>query len=172
VLQAAPSVGIKLVRRGSAVTLYPAGAVLLDEKLVDDVLEWLTPHSVVQKRFQEALSLYLSGNSEQHRNILDELRFALEQLLKTLLNNQKSLENQKVTLLRWLGDRGLHQQVTNMFDTLLTQYAQYQNQAVKHNEQHSPNEIEFMIYLTGTCMRLLLQLEEDAELSNGDSRSS
>lgn len=39
-------------------------------------------------------------------------------------------------------------------------YRIYQNQAVKHGEEYSENEVEFMIYLTGTFMRLLLQLAE------------
>lgn len=161
VLQAAPSVGIKLVERGGMVTLYPAGARLLDDRVVDDVLEWLRPYPAAAKHFDAALQLHLAGNPEQDRNLLDALRFGLEQLLKTLLRNTKSLENQKPVLLPWLKERGLHQQAINMFDTLLAQFSQYQNQAVKHNEEHSSNEIEFMIYLTGTFMRLLLQLASD-----------
>jgi hypothetical protein len=38
------------------------------------------------------------------------------------------------------------------------EYRLYQNDAVKHGEAFSEKEIEFMIYLTGTFMRLLLQL--------------
>jgi hypothetical protein len=41
-------------------------------------------------------------------------------------------------------------------------YKQFQNDAVKHEEEFAENDIEFMIYLTGTFMRLLLQLEQKA----------
>jgi hypothetical protein len=34
------------------------------------------------------------------------------------------------------------------------------NDAVKHNEKYSLDEIEFMIYLTGNFMRLLIQLSK------------
>jgi hypothetical protein len=46
-----------------------------------------------------------------------------------------------------------------MYDDLLARFMQYQNDAVKHGDNWSSIEIEFMIYLTGAFMRLLLQLE-------------
>ena len=36
-------------------------------------------------------------------------------------------------------------------------FAIYGNDAVKPGEKYTPQEIEFMIYLTGTFMRLLIQ---------------
>ena len=108
------------------------------------------------------LSEVLEKNTSRYRNLLDELRFALEQLLKNVLANSKSLENQKPFILAWLKERGAHQQTINMFQTLLDGYSRYQNVAVKHGEQYEEGDIEFMIYLTGTFMRLLLQLEQKA----------
>ncbi len=88
------------------------------------------------------------------------LRFALEQLLKEVLGNKKSLETQKKDeVLAWLGQRGIHKQVVNLYHQLVFgEYRLYQNDAVKHGEAFSEKEIEFMIYLTGTFMRLFLQL--------------
>jgi hypothetical protein len=61
----------------------------------------------------------------------------------------------------WLKQRQVHQQVINMYqDLLFTRFAQYQNDAVKHKEAWSEPEVEFKIYLTGTFMRLLLQLSQ------------
>ncbi len=90
--------------------------------------------------------------------MLDNLRFALEQLLKNILSNRKSLENQKTYLLPWLRKKGLHTQVVNLYEKLLKTYQDYQNNAVKHNEDFSLDEVEYMIYLTGNFMRLLIQL--------------
>jgi len=55
----------------------------------------------------------------------------------------------------------VHQQIINMYDDLLAKFTQYQNDAVKHIENWSPHEIEFMIYLTATFIRFLLQLKSD-----------
>jgi hypothetical protein len=126
--------------------------------LIADNLEWLAQHPEALKNFQGALSIYLSKDVNKYRNLLDNLRFAVEQLLKDVLQNQKSLENQKDTLLPWMKSRGLHAHVTGMYhDLLFKHFALYQNDAVKHGEKYSPQEIEFMIYLTGTFMRLLIQ---------------
>ena len=154
-----PSAGFQVSKRGKIVTLYPLGAKLLDEGSVNDVLAWLENYPKVAKHFEQALKIYYAGDIGKYRNLLDNLRFALEQLLKEVIGNKKSLENQQKELLNWLKQRGIHQEVVNLYNQLLFgQYFMYQNEAVKHNEAFSKDEIEFMIYLTGTFMRLLLQL--------------
>ena len=161
-LKFTPEIELEVVKTGNRVTLYPAGARLLDDKAVNQTLGWLETHPNVLQAFEKALTMYSEGNASRYRNLLDELRFALEQLLKNVLANSKSLENQKAPLLAWLKERGAHQQTINIFQTLLAQYSQYQNNAVKHGEQHAEDDTEFMIYLTGTFMRLILQLEQKA----------
>lgn len=159
-LRFTPEIELEVVKVENRVTLYPAGARLLDNGVVNQTLSWLEPHHNVLRAFEKALTMYSEGDASRYRNILDELRFALEQLLKNVLGNSKSLENQKTPLLTWLNERGAHQQTINMFQTLLVQYSKYQNDAVKHGEQYAENDIEFIIYLTGTFMRLLLRLEQ------------
>lgn len=60
--------------------------------------------------------------------------------------------------LLYLSNFSLHSQVVNLYEKLLSTYQDYQNDAVKHNEAFSLDEVEFMIYLTGNFMRLILQL--------------
>jgi hypothetical protein len=154
-------IGIKIARRGNSVIIYPEGAKLLDEGAINDVLAWLEDYPTVAKHFEQALTIYMSGEKEKYRNLLDNLRFSLEQLLKEILKNKKSLENQKQALLQWLKEKEMHQQIIDLYNQLVFGcYAKYQNEAVKHNEDYSENEIEFMIYLTGTFMRLLLRLAQ------------
>jgi hypothetical protein len=154
-----PGVGFQIVVSGKSVTLYPIGAPLLDQGTVNDVLAWLENYPEVAKHFEQALKIYLDGDTAKYRNLLDNLRFALEQLLKEVMGNKKSLENQQTELSNWLKQRGIHQQVVNLYNQLVFgQYRIYHNDAVKHNEAFSEKEIEFMIYLSGTFMRLLLQL--------------
>ena len=158
-IELSQSVGIRVVKHQGSISFYPAGAELLDKATVNDVLAWLENYPKVAKHFEQALKIYMDGDSGKYRNLLDNLRFALEQLLKEVLGNKKSLENQQKELLNWLNQRGIHQQVVNLYNQLVFgQYCIYQNDAVKHNEAFSKDEIEFMIYLTGTFMRLLLQL--------------
>lgn len=137
---------------------YPAGAKLLDDKVVNEVLDWLEDYPDIQRHFSLSLKQYMK--KDPPRNILDNLRFALEQLLKVLLGNKKPLEKQKSYLLEFLKTKGINQEIINMYNTLISQYVHYQNKNVKHNEKLSEKEIEFIIYLTGTFIRFLLQIKE------------
>ncbi|MDJ0536884.1 MAG: hypothetical protein QNJ70_31095 [Xenococcaceae cyanobacterium MO_207.B15] len=153
-----PSASFVVHQRGKQFIVYPNGDHFLDRGIIDCTLSGLEDYPEVAKHFEQALGICLRGERNEYRNLLDNLRFALEQLLKKILSNEKSLENQKSNLGSWLKEKGLHSQVIRLYQTLLTQYQNYQNNAVKHNENYSFNEVEFMIYLTGNFMRLLIQL--------------
>ena len=63
-----------------------------------------------------------------------------------VLNNKKSLENQKEEFLRWLKQQGVHSEIRNIIDDLLFGgFAGYQNDAVKHQQdKYTIGEIEFV----------------------------
>jgi hypothetical protein len=153
-----PSASFSVYKRGKQFIVYPSGDQFLDRGIIDCTLSELENYPEVAKSFERALNIYLRGETSQYRNLLDELRFALEQLLKKVLKNQTPLEKQKKELKTWFKSKGLHPQVVNLYEGLLNPYHQYQNDAVKHNEAFSLNEVEFMIYLTGNLMRLILKL--------------
>jgi hypothetical protein len=158
IFEMSPNVLAHIATTPDGPILYPSGAKILDDALIADNLEWLAEYPAALKHFRVALSIFLSKDSDKYRNLLDNLRFAIEQLLREVLENQKSLENQKESLLPWMKGKGLHAQVVNMYhDLLFKHFTLYQNDAVKHGEKYSFQEIEFMIYLTGTFMRLLIQ---------------
>src|ERR1017187_71071 len=98
-----PAIMIRLVRYGKKATLYPMGARLLDEAVVGSNLIWLVRYPDVLKPFETALKLYLAKDPKQYRGMLDSLRFALEQMVRVVLNNQRSLENQKEDFLGSFG---------------------------------------------------------------------
>lgn len=159
-LDHSPQLGVEISKSGASVTLFPKGAGLLDHQVVDQTLEWLSPHPKVLEPFREALKLHMDGDKGKQRNLLDNLRYSIEQLLKEILNNSKSLENQQKDLTAWFKDKPVHRQVINLYNQLLFgQFRQYQNDAVKHAGEYQEQDVEFMIYLAGTFMRLLLQLE-------------
>lgn len=155
---ASPLANIKVAKRGHRVTLYPGGARLLDKTIVNDTLSWLSNHPAAAKHFENALEICLKKDAARYRNLLDELRSALEKLVRSILRNRKSLENQKKVLLQWMDKHGAHVQVRNLYSSLLSYFTQYQNDAVKHGEGWAVSEVEYMIYLTGSFMRFLLQL--------------
>lgn len=156
-----PSIMIRLVRHGTKATLYPTGVRLLDEALVESNLIWLSRYPAVSKHFETALKLYASKDPSQTRNMLDSLRFALEQMLQVTLNNGRALENQKDEFLGWLKQHGVHAQIRNMYQTLLAYFTSYQNDAVKHGEdEYTEVEVEFVLYAAGTFLRLILRLQE------------
>ena len=163
VLDVTPNIPVQLFFDGKEAVLYPTGAELLDEAVVESNLIWLVDYPTVLKPFEEALKIYQSKDVSQHRNMLDNLRFAIEQMLRAVLNNQKSLENQKEALLPWLAAQGAHSQIVTMYSVLLAHFALYQNEAVKHKEDtYTPAEIEFVLYLTGTFLRFIQRVAQSS----------
>lgn len=155
-----PGMDFRVSTKGKSVIFAPSGAVLLDKEVVNQDLDWLSDYPRVLKPFEQALRTYSKDDKDNYRGLFDNLRFALEQLLRIVLSNKKSFDNQERPLLLWLSERGVHQQVLNMYKQLLFgPYRIYHNDAVKHGEEYTEDEAEFMIYLTATFMRLLLQLK-------------
>jgi len=138
--------------------LMPKGAKILDEQIVNQDLLWLEKHPISLEFFKKSLESYLMKEQGFVRNTLDNLRYSLEQLLKDILKNKKSLENNKIAMLSWLKVKGVHVHIRNMVETLLSRYGDYMND-VKHGEDYSTHDVEFMIYQTGIFMRLLLQTD-------------
>jgi hypothetical protein len=159
-LVVSPSAQMRLSKSKKGIIIFPAGAKLLDEGLVNDNLIWLQEYPESLKAFEQALAIYLSGDKPKYRNLVDNLRVALELLLRQILENTKSLENQKKDLNTWLESHKVHVQTKNLYSQLLFgPYSIFQNDAAKHgDEEILIEEIEYMLYLTGTFMRLLIQL--------------
>jgi hypothetical protein len=153
-----PGIDFGIANRNGIITFYPEGAKELDVPLVEEPLSWLSKYPKIAEHYEEALRIVLAKDSAKFRNALDNVRWALEQLLRAALNNRLPLEKQRAALLPWLKKRGVHQQVVNMYSDLLNRFGEYQNAAVKHGDNWCPPELEFMIYLAGAFMRLLLQV--------------
>ena len=148
---------IKRIKKNNTI-FYPKGAKLLDEKIVNDVLDWLVLYPKVQKSFKSALEKY--QNKIFQRNLIDDLRLSLELLIGELLNNNKILANQEILLAEYLKQKNIPKELINMYWKLIDYYSKYQNNYVKHNDKVDSSEIEFILYLTGTFMRFLLTLRD------------
>jgi len=148
-------VDIVIQRTGDGATFYPSGAKLLDKKLVEETLSWLGQYPDVLEHFRDGLQLYTQ--KANRRMIVDQMRFSLEILLKKVLANNLSLKDQISPLGRFLKERGVKADIRNMYTTLLTYYAKYEDECAKHNDKTKENEDEFIIYLTGSFIRFILK---------------
>ena len=148
--------GVPLVikQTNADVLLYPAGAKLFDRKLVDDNLDWLSKYPKSYEVYKRALMKV--GKKGEEREIVDCLRLSLELLIKAILHNKKSLENQKNELGNYLKLKNVSVEISNLFWTLLDYYSKYQNSNAKHENIVPLDEVEFILYLTGVFMRFLL----------------
>ncbi len=104
--------------------------------------------------YQNALDKLNEGNYE--RNLLDDLRLALEVLLKEALNNNKSLENQNSDLGKFLKEKDVSAECRNMFTTIISYYCNYQNAYVKHNDEIKSDEVDLMVNLTSSLINFII----------------
>ena len=147
-------VPLGLKRTDSIVIFYPEGAKLLDEKLVNDNLDWLMDYPKSYEAFKGALQDFETKGKE--RDVVDKLRLSLELLFRNILQNKKSLENQEKDIGNYLKTKNVSIEISNMFWKMLDYYNKYQNNKAKHENNVPTDEVEFILYLTGTFMRFLL----------------
>jgi hypothetical protein len=128
----------------------------INESLIEETRHWLQDYPDSLRLYQEALSKF--QNAVFTRNLLDDLRLALELLLKGILKNDKSLENQIAILGDHLKTKGGSKELTNMFVKLVDYYCKYQNSYVKHDDSVIEEEIEFIFEITSSFMKHIVRL--------------
>lgn len=153
----ASGVNVVLCQVGTEYKFYPASEKFLDNKLVIDVLNFISDYDKAKEQFELALEGYLAGKEE--RQIVDCLRLSLELFLKQFLANDKSLEKQKSILGKYLEGKNVSVEIRNMYMQLFDYYEKYNNNHAKHNNNVEYAEIDFLVYLTGSFLRFLIKLE-------------
>jgi hypothetical protein len=124
--------------------------------LVTETKHWLEAYPGSQRLYLEA-TMKLEHNVF-NRNLLDDLRLSLESLLKAILSNGRTLENNKAEIGRFLRNKNISAELRNMIVSLIGYYCDYQNSYVKHNDNVNEKEIIFIFELTSTLMKTLVQL--------------
>lgn len=128
--------------------------------LLVETRHWLADHPESRKLFNEALQKH--DNGVFRRNTLDDLRLALELLLRSLFANEKSLENQIQAVGTFVSDRGGSKELANMFRTLVDYFSKYQNTYIKHDDAVIVAEVEFVFELTSSFMKHFIRLSKTA----------
>jgi hypothetical protein len=119
--------------------------------VVTEVRHWLSDFSSAKKAYEDALQKHSSGVFT--RNALDDLRLSLEMLLKQLLGNDKSLENQLSIIGTYIKERGGSTELSNMLVKLIEYYTKFQNTYVKHGDAVPSSEAEFVLEITACFMK-------------------
>lgn len=128
----------------------------LDVPLVEVTRHWLESYPAALGLFEQAKTKYDLGGLD--RNVLDDLRLALEKLLQAVLANDKSLENQLPFIGKLLKEKGASKELVNMLDKLLRYYCSFQNQYVKHDDDVKDEEIEIVFEMTAAFMKHIVRV--------------
>jgi hypothetical protein len=123
--------------------------------LVQETKHWLADHTDALASYESAMKKFDSGVYE--RNAMDDMRLAFELLVKDLLANDKSLENQIKIIGAKLEDAGTSKEIRLMVTQIISYYTRYQNEYVKHNDRVNQNEIEYIFDLTSVLMKFLMK---------------
>jgi len=153
--QGARKLKLQLLTRYGHLAAEPLGEEI-NEGLIEDTRHWLGLFPDAQRLYVEALEKY--GHGVFERNVLDDLRLALETLLHAILENNKSLENQIPILGAYVKERGGSPEFGNMFVKLVDYYCKYQNRYVKHNDSVIEEEVEFVFEITSSFMKHIVRL--------------
>jgi hypothetical protein len=153
--QAAQKLKLQLIARYGHLAGEALGSEL-DEALIQRTRHWLNLYPEVLALYNDAIQKHANGMFL--RNVLDDLRLALEKLLRALLNNTKSLENQIPSLGTFIKQRHGSPELANMFVKLVDYYTKYQNTYVKHDDAVIEEEVEFVMEITSAFMKHLVRL--------------
>ena len=85
------------------------------------------------------------------------MRLAFELLIKDLLGNNKSLENQIADIGSMLKKFGASAEIRNMVTKIIKYYTDFQNNHVKHTDAVNGDELEYVIELTSVIMKFLIK---------------
>ncbi|MFN7473348.1 MAG: hypothetical protein ACK5RJ_01060 [Burkholderiales bacterium] len=129
--------------------------------VVTEVRHWLSDFPAAKKTYEEALQKHSNGIFT--RNALDDLRLSLEALLRQLLTNEKSLENQIPVVGAYIKDNGGSSELANMLVKLIDYYTKYQNTYVKHGDAVPTAEAEFVLEITACFMKHLIRIKGTSE---------
>lgn len=128
---------------------------------IEETQHYLDSYPKVLKVYNEALQKFRNKDKQLFRNVLDDARLALELMLKSILSNNKSLDNQLSDLGKWVKERGGTPEFRNMFQKILDYYSKYQNEHIKHNDDVVEKEVSYIFEQTTLFLRQLARLAKE-----------
>lgn len=126
---------------------------IANEPVVVETNHWLNSYPDAKAAYAKALALY--EQKDFSREILDNMRLSLENFVRQLVGNTKSLENNIAEIGKHLKTKGYNPEFSNMLIKLIEYYTKYQNNYVKHNDKVNPLELDFIVLQTTAFMRAM-----------------
>ena len=148
----------KIINNKGIYEIYPSNLEFLDTPLIIDTLNWLNMFPDAKSKLENAIKANKANSS--NRNIVDDLRLCIELFLRKILNNGKTLENQKSDIGSYLKSNNISKEISNMYISLIDYYAKYNDNHAKHHDSINEVEIDYLIYLTGSFITFIMLIEE------------
>ncbi len=130
---------------------YPTGDKLLDAELIDTSLSLLDKYPNEKIDLKNALENY---NSKSLYGVVENCYIAVEGIGRQLLNNKRTLDNNREDLLRLL-------QFSKYWDKIFLNYLSYAHEYRRHAGENrhdlKPEEVEGFLYLTCLVIRATLR---------------
>lgn len=130
---------------------YPSGAKELDESLIEKTLTWLNDYPNEKEDFKRALECYLEGKSLG--DVIKNCYSAIEGIARNVLNNDKTLDNNKDELLSKIG-------LSGGWKAILANYINFAHDfrhASEKRHEIPKQEAEGYLYMTGLLIRLIIE---------------
>lgn len=127
-----------------ALNSYLNNKQIFQEKKAKDLESFLAKYPDVLKQYKSAKEKYEKGI--YYRNTLDDMRLALEKLVKNVTKTEaNTLSLQKSALGTFLEKQGCDATVRNMLITTYDYFMKYQNDNVKHNDKIAHKDINTVL---------------------------
>jgi hypothetical protein len=131
---------------------YPSGTKLLDKKLVEDVLDWLSKFPDEKKDFENALKALMA---KRDNDAISDCYNCVEGTVRKILNSKKTLDGNREDLLIKLN---ISQEWKSLLNNFITYANEYKRHASEKRHKTNPNEVEAFVYLTGLIIRLCIKV--------------
>ena len=128
---------------------------IANSSIVEETYHWLNGYPKALEKYNEGLTKFEANLFE--RSSIDDIRLSFELVVKQILKNDKSLENQISEIGSRLKEKDVSPELRNMYVKLMDYYTKYQNIYVKHDDRVNENEIEYIIELTSLMMKFLIK---------------
>lgn len=121
------------------------------------VLNELVSHPKPLELYEKAIDGF--QKKQDYRHAMDDLRLSLELLLKDVLSNEKSLENQEKDLKAYLGRGGISSEIIAGITEEMKALGSYFNEHEKHKDDIKINEIDCVVDWVSHIMHVVMSVK-------------
>lgn len=118
------------------------------------VAEELSSHTQSLELYKKAIDGF--QKQQDYRHAMDDLRLSLELLLKEILSNDKSLENQEKDLNAYLGRGGISKEIIVGITGEMKALGRYFNEHEKHKDDIKIDDINCVVHGVSNIMHIVM----------------